>query len=82
MQKVFFKCNLEVPDTMPRFWSKLRSFVGDFTIEGMDYNNCRNDVVIISFYTDKIIFDEGAPKLVQLTATHTDTDWQFASITK
>ena len=64
MQKVFFKATFGALDLIKL--ERLRQLIGDYSFEGMDYESFQPDVVVISFYTDKVEFKEGDRKQVGL----------------
>lgn len=64
MQKAYFKATFAAIDMVGLV--KLQSLVGDFTIEGHDYHSAQNDVLIISFFTDKVRFEEGENRMVDV----------------
>lgn len=84
MQIVY--CTISVPllDELPKFWAKLKAFVGDYRIEPHPLDQwVNNDEIIISFFTDKIEFAEGERRRVVLTAKNKENgEWDFIEIIK
>lgn len=70
MQLVYSRLTYEVI-SWPRFFVKLREFVGEFRIEQQTVQDSINGIITISFTTDKVSFEDGKQREVCLIAHRT-----------
>ena len=83
MTLVFAKIQLELIDQFPDFFSKLKAFVGHFRIEAQSVTDTYEEVLTVSFYTDKVEIPLGEPKSVFLKAKILENGtWEFTGIEK
>jgi hypothetical protein len=82
MQLAYFKTSTALIDSIPNFFSWLKSQIGDFKVEGSDFTTGHTDVLIFSFYTNKVSFNEGESRFVDLQLVSCDTKIVVSSINK
>lgn len=83
MNNVYVKIQIELIETLPSFFTKLKAFIGEFRIEQQSVNEIATGVMTVSFWTDKVIIPEGESKQVDLEAMNLeDGSWQFTKINR
>lgn len=82
MTQVFCRIQLQITE-MPKFWAKLKRFIGHYRIEAQSFEDSEREQIMISFYTDKIKFAEGERKQVDFLAKRNDKgSWYFIDMQK
>lgn len=83
MQNVFVKIRLDLPDSLPGFWRKLKRFLGYYRIEAQDVYDADCNRITISFFTDKVEIKEGELRQVEIVAKRNKRgSWYFTHIEK
>ena len=67
-ERVYFEITKELLEEIPSILKLVREKFGEYIIEGEIPG--RNNVVSISFYTNKLAFKEGSSKQISLTVTN------------